>query len=88
MPPFLCTSGDEALLMTEAGRSPRQPEVCQTPNSVEARRGGGTGTSYMVSRRREYLEELDSLLCALGAGVGHPQDPELCPEQIGSIFLH
>jgi hypothetical protein len=42
----------------------------------------------MVSSQKEYLEELNSLLCALGAGVGHPQDPELCPEQIGSIFLH
>lgn len=35
-----------------------------------------------------YLEELDPLLSALGAGVGHPQDPEFCPEQVGSIFLH
>jgi hypothetical protein len=36
----------------------------------------------------EYLEELNPLLGALGAGIGHPQDPELCPEQVGSIFLH
>lgn len=34
-----------------------------------------------------YLEELDPLLGTLGAGVGHPQDPELGPEQIGSVFL-
>lgn len=74
--------------MTEAGRSQLQTEVCQTPHSVEARHGGGTGTYYMVSSQKEYLEELNPLLCALGAGVGHPQDPELCPEQIGSIFLH
>lgn len=74
--------------MTEAGGSQLQTEVCQTPHSAEARPGGGTGTYFMVSSQKEYLEELNSLLCALGAGVGHPQDPELCPEQIGSIFLH
>lgn len=44
--------------------------------------------NYTVSSQKEYLEELNSLLCALGARVGHPQDPELCPEQIGSIFFH
>lgn len=35
-----------------------------------------------------HLEELDPLLIALGAGVGHPQDPEFCSEEVGSIFLH
>lgn len=35
-----------------------------------------------------HLEELDPLLAALGAGVGHPQDPEFRSEQVGSIFLH
>lgn len=35
-----------------------------------------------------HLEELNPLLIALGAGVGHPQDPEFCSKQVGSIFLH
>lgn len=43
--------------------------------------GGGDGTFT-------HLVELDPLLRLLGAGVGHPEGPELGPEEVGGVSLH
>lgn len=50
-------------------------------------KGRALPSRWFLSWAGPHLEELHPLLAALGAGVGHAQEPELCSEEVASILL-
>lgn len=64
-------------------KSPRswKPRAASALSTISVCKGRGDGAFT-------HLVELDPLLRLLGAGVGHPECPELGPEEVGGVSLH